>query len=81
MSSYVLVDHVFDETSSLKDLYDEIIKHVVISAMQGINGKTFRPVSMMKSLDSNCPSSPLRNCVCVRADFQWEDTHNDREWT
>ena len=44
-----LVDHVFDETSKSKDLYDNVI-HVVISAMEGINGKTFPPVSVMKSL-------------------------------
>ena len=47
---YVLVDHVFDETSNSKDLYDGIIKQVVISAMQGINGTTFPPVPVMKSL-------------------------------
>ena len=46
---YVLVDHVFDDTSNSKDLYDGIIQ-VVISAMQGINGTTFPPVPVMKSL-------------------------------
>ena len=50
MNSDVLVDHVFDETSKSKDLYDNVIQHVVISAMEGINGKTFPPVSMMRSL-------------------------------
>ena len=78
---------MFDETSKLKDLYDNVI-HVVISAMEGINGKTFPPVSVMKSL-VKCwvltvfppPLCSYRNCVCVWADVQWEDTHNVREWT
>ena len=56
MYSDVLVDHVFDETSNSKDLYHDVIKQVVISAMQGINGKTFPPVSV-KVLGSNCRSS------------------------
>ena len=25
--------------------------------------------------------SVLRNCVCLRANIQWEDPHHDREWT
>ncbi|CAI8017001.1 hypothetical protein GBAR_LOCUS10374 [Geodia barretti] len=36
--------------SKSKDLYDNVIQHVVISAMEGINGRTFPPVSVMKSL-------------------------------
>ena len=56
MYSDVLVDHVFDERSKSKDLYHDVIKQVVISAMQGINGKTFPPVSV-EVLGSNCRSS------------------------
>ena len=50
MNSDVLVDHVYDETSKSKDLYDNVIQHVMISAMEGINSKTFPPVSTMRSL-------------------------------
>ena len=50
MNYDALVDHVFHETSKSKDLYDNVIQHVVKSAVEGINGKTFPPVSVMKSL-------------------------------
>ena len=50
MNYDALVDHVFDETSKSEDLYDNVIQRVVISPMEGMNGKTFPPVSAMKSL-------------------------------
>ena len=50
MNSDALVDHVFDEKSISKDVYHNVIKNVVMSTMEGINGKTFPPVSVMKSL-------------------------------
>ena len=64
---YVLVDHMFDETSTnSKDLYDGIIKQVVISAMQGINGTTFPPVPVMKSLTLGAHAQlGLQYLVCL----------------
>ena len=58
---------MFDETSTnSKDLYDGIIKQVVISAMQGINGTTFPPVPVMKSLTLGAHAQlGLQYLVCL----------------